>query len=170
MAFSLPVAKCIIRQTLQALQLLHDCGYVHNDIKTNNIMAVLPGSRNRASLSKDIQSYIETHPAETYEPLRLPGLTPEPIVTVKSQLLPDMDLRPDLSNLNIKLIDFGEAEPAGKRLMKSSQPSVFRPPESILGFSWSTPSDIWAVGCIAFELVADYHLFSQEDFDRAMHI
>ncbi|PBK79503.1 kinase-like protein [Armillaria gallica] len=165
--FPLPIAKRIVKQTLLALQLLHDCGYVHNDIKTNNIMSVLPSR----TLVKNIQTYIKNHPPETYEPLSLPRFTPQPIITVKSQPLPDIGLLPDLSNLNIKLIDYGEAQPANTQHMDESQPSIFCPPESILGFSWSTPSDIWAVGCMAFELAGDYHLFPQDDdFNEAVHI
>ncbi len=67
-------------------------------------MSVLPGGR----LVKDIQTYIKNHPPETYEPLSLPRFTSQPIITVKSQPLPDIGLLPDLSNLNIKLIDYGE--------------------------------------------------------------
>ncbi|KAK0452472.1 kinase-like domain-containing protein, partial [Armillaria borealis] len=165
--FSLPITKRIVKQTLLVLQLLHDCGFVHNDIKTNNIMSVLPGG----TLVKDIRTYIGNHPPETYEPLNLPRLTPQPIITVKSQPLPDIGLLPDLSNLNIKLIDYGEAKHANAQHMDESQPAVFSPPESILGFSWSTPSDIWAIGCMAFELAGDYHLFRQDDdFNEAVHI
>ncbi|KAK0460285.1 uncharacterized protein EV420DRAFT_1763173 [Desarmillaria tabescens] len=128
------------------------------DIKTNNVMAVLPRSHNRESLVKDIQTCIKTHPTETYESLSLPQLVPEPIICVKSQPLPDMGLLPDLT------------KPVGKRLTAPWQPAVFRPPESIVGFPWSTPSDVWAVGRMAFELVADYHVFMQDDFDQATHI
>ncbi|KAK0449753.1 kinase-like domain-containing protein [Desarmillaria tabescens] len=164
MVFTLPVTKRIIKQTLLALQLLHDCGFVHNDIKTNDIVSVLPSGHGGTL------TYIEKHPAETYEPLNLPGLTSLPIITVKSQPLPDIGLLPDLSNLNVKLIDYGEAQLANAKHMDDSQPSMFCPPESILGFSWSTPSDIWAVGCMVFELVGDYHLFRQDNFDNAVHI
>ncbi len=79
------------------------------------------------------------------------------------------------------------AQDANAQHMDESQPSIFCPPESILGFSWSTPSDIWAVGCMvsswptcrqslndssqAFELAGDYHLFRQDDdFNEAVHI
>ncbi|KAK0436109.1 kinase-like domain-containing protein, partial [Armillaria borealis] len=53
-----------------------------------------------------------------------------------------------------------------------SQPALVRLPESILGFPWSTPSNIWAIGCVAMELVGDYNLFSQvpERFDRVRHL
>ncbi|KAK0237864.1 hypothetical protein EDD85DRAFT_1004814 [Armillaria nabsnona] len=124
--FNTQIAKRIVKQTLLALQLLHERGY------------------------KTRQGYTDihqNHPPETYEPLNLPGLTSKPIITVKSQPLPDIGLLPDLSNLNIKLIDYGEGMHA--EFMPTCRQSLTDSRQ-------------------AFELVGAYHLFRQDgDFNEA---
>ncbi len=77
-------------------------------MKTNNIIVALPGSQNRVPLANNIQTYMERDPAKTYEPLIFPNIIDETIITVRSQSLPDIGLLPDLNNLNIKLIVYGE--------------------------------------------------------------
>lgn len=58
------------------------------------------------------------------------------------------------------------------------QADIIRAPEITLGYQWSTPVDIWSIGCLVsftaalillflitlsqvFELVTDFHLFGQ---------
>ena len=54
-----------------------------------------------------IEHHLQLSPSEIYEPRIEPDLSPDPIITVKTQPLPNFGLNPDLSNLNIRLIDFG---------------------------------------------------------------
>jgi serine/threonine-protein kinase SRPK3 len=57
-----------------------------------------------------ITKFLEDYPSATYEPRIEPSFSPDPITTVKSQPLPNFNLRDDLSNVNICLIDFGTGE------------------------------------------------------------
>jgi len=54
-----------------------------------------------------IERHLQLNPSEIYEPRIEPDLSPDPIITVKTQPLPNFGLNPDLSNLHIRLIDFG---------------------------------------------------------------
>ncbi|KAJ6611120.1 kinase-like domain-containing protein, partial [Mycena sp. CBHHK59/15] len=157
--FSVSVATRIVKQILLALDYLHrECGFIHTDIKMDNIL-VLPPDQS----AQCIEPYLQEHPAETYEPLIDTNVWPDPIITVRSQPLPDFGLDPSLQNLNITLIDYGQsvAINAPFDLDSTLQPLIIRAPEVTLGCSWSPSMDIWTVGCLAFELLNTGHLFAQ---------
>ncbi|KAF9471267.1 kinase-like protein [Pholiota conissans] len=176
-AFSSLVTKRIVKQVLLALDYIHrECDRVHTDVSLRNIMVALNTS------DETIAEYLEKRPFETYEPLIFPSISPDPIITIKSQPLPDFGLVPSLDNLHVKLCDYGESEFSAlfhrtrqtpcKAIVDVCTDSVSecqyihrRAPEIILGHPWSTPVDIWSVGCITFELLvgAEYHLFGLID-------
>jgi serine/threonine-protein kinase SRPK3 len=54
-----------------------------------------------------ITRLLRESPSTTYETRIEPDLSPDPIITVKSQPLPGLGLTPDASNLDICLIDYG---------------------------------------------------------------
>jgi len=131
-AFPVSVVKRIVKQTLLALDYLHrDCRLIHTDLKLiDNTMV----SFNQADAL--IERHLQLNPSEIYEPRIEPDLSPDPIITVKTQPLPNFGLNPDLSNLNIRLIDFGHANPIDKHVQDEVQPLVLRAPEVILGHAW----------------------------------
>lgn len=45
------------------------------------------------------------------------------------------------------------------------QPLELRAPEVILGLPWSTPVDIWSLGCCTFELLTGAWLFNPKPED-----
>lgn len=118
--FSLHVTKRIIKQVLLALDYLHcDCGLVHRgvfisipikgvhnltDVKPQNIMVSMNVS------DATIADYLDKNPTSLYEPRIQPDLSSDPIITVRSQPLPDFGLNPTLDNLVVKLADYGEGE------------------------------------------------------------
>lgn len=57
-----------------------------------------------------ITRLLRESPSATYEPRIEPDLSPDPIITVKSQPLPPLGLRPDASNLQTCLIDYGSGK------------------------------------------------------------
>ena len=57
-----------------------------------------------------IVDLLKSSPSETYEPRIETDLSPDPIITVKSQPLPNLGLKPDASNLNVCLIDYGNGK------------------------------------------------------------
>jgi len=124
-----------------------------------------------------IERHLQLNPSEIYEPRIEPDLSSDPIITVKTQPLPNFGLNPDLSNLNIRLIDFGHgtepshvqrticklactANPIDEHVQDEVQPLVLRAPEVILGHPWSTPIDIWSVGCLVIIILLSLHSVS----------
>lgn len=152
------VTKRIIKQTLLALDYLHSqCNLVHTDLKPDNTLIYI--DHEDAAVTR----FLEETPSATYEPRIEPDLSPSPIITVKSQPLPNFGLREDASNLNICLIDYGHATPAQEHILKQVQPTLLRAPEVILGHPWSTPVDIWSLGCLVFEYLTGVVLFKLWD-------
>jgi serine/threonine-protein kinase SRPK3 len=52
-----------------------------------------------------IEKLIKDNPSESYPPRFYPKISPDPIITVKSQPLPNFGLHTSLDNLTIKLMD-----------------------------------------------------------------
>jgi len=79
---------------------------IHNlsDVKPQNIMVSMNVS------DATIADYLDKNPATLYEPRKQPDISVDPIITVKSQPLPDFGLNPTLNNLVVKLADYGEGK------------------------------------------------------------
>ncbi|KAH7921680.1 kinase-like protein [Leucogyrophana mollusca] len=153
-SFPVGLTKRAVKQTLLALDYLHrECNLVHTDVKPDNVLVSV------AQAEEDIGRLLEESPSTSYEPRIEPDLSPDPIITVKSQPLPNLGLRPDMSNLSVCLIDYGQSTPVGKVPEEQVQPVLLRAPEVILGHPWSTPIDIWSVGCLVFEYLIGTALF-----------
>ncbi|KAL0960445.1 hypothetical protein HGRIS_005489 [Hohenbuehelia grisea] len=148
------VAKTVVKQVLLALDFLHSLGYVHTDIKTDNLLLPLKGQQ------KEIAAWLKDHPSSTYPPRNEPSLWPEPIITSKSEPLPPLGLKlPDA--LVVHLSDYGSAIPESKISPGMyAMPTVLRAPEIILEHPWGKPVDVWAVGCMALELITGQQVFN----------
>ncbi|KAG6895300.1 hypothetical protein C0992_002065, partial [Termitomyces sp. T32_za158] len=117
-------------------------------------------------LDSTIDELIENSPSESYPPVTAPVLYPEPYVTIKSQPIVPLWLKPDLSNLQVQLIDYGEGIPYLLDIQAPSdalllaiplenlssikfaeiQLETLRAPEITLGCTLSEKIDIWSVG------------------------
>ncbi|KAG1901461.1 kinase-like domain-containing protein [Suillus fuscotomentosus] len=151
-AFPVAVTKRIVKQTLLALDYLHrECDFVHTDVKPDNVLICVDYE------DEAITRLLEETPSATYEPRFEPILSPEPIITVKSQPLPNFGLREDASNLKVCLIDY--ATPAKERRVELAQPLLLRAPEVTLGHGWSAPIDVWSMGCLVFEYLTGAAMF-----------
>lgn len=71
----------------------------------------------------------------------------------------------DLSNINIKLVDFGNSEYLNNKGEGSIYIRSYRPPENIIDETYDCKSDIWVLGCIIYELFSGELLFDLQDFN-----
>ena len=94
--------------------------YTRSDVKPQNLMVSMNVS------DATIFNYLDKHPASLYEPQMEPDLSLDPIITVKSQPLPDFDLDPNLDNIVVKLADYGESEHS-KEYFRASQTDPTKP-------------------------------------------
>lgn len=165
--FTVPVAKRIIRQLLLALDYLHhECGYVHTDVKSDNVLVKLPKMS-----GPQIDDYLQVNPAASYDQPLEEEPSSQAIVFAKSQPLPNFGLSTSLDNISVCLIDYGEATPVNKLTHGNHyQPPIVRAPEVILGHPWSSSIDIWTVGCLLFEIITDFHLFGQSTYSADFHL
>ncbi|CCM06689.1 uncharacterized protein FIBRA_08976 [Fibroporia radiculosa] len=158
--FSVSATKRIIKQTLLALDYLHtECKLIHGDLKPANIL-YSPSYQDDA-----IARHIEDSPSSSYEPRLEPDLSPDPIITVRSQPLPNFGLQEDMSNINICLVDYGETASAEQEHTHPSQPTLLRAPEVVVGYPWSTAVDIWSIGGLVFEFLIGNPFFALYETD-----
>jgi len=64
------------------------------------------------------------------------------------------------TSADIRLIDFGSATYEEDEHEDIITTSHYRAPEVILGVGWSFPVDIWAIGCVMFELLCGDLMFN----------
>jgi len=73
-------------------------------VKPQNIMVSMKVS------DAVIADYLTQNPSTNYAARIEPDLSPDPIITVRSQPLPDFGVDPSLNDLIVKLADYGEGE------------------------------------------------------------
>ncbi|KNZ79057.1 Serine/threonine-protein kinase SKY1 [Termitomyces sp. J132] len=169
LTYSLCVVRRIVQQVLLALEHLHSCGFVHCDVKCDNVVVRLPDE----TYEEIIDTYLETSRPESYRPVMAPALSREPYTTLKSQPIAPVWLRADLSNLDVQLIDYGEARPleALSDMSPELQLDMLRPPEITLGCMPSEKIDIWSVGLMVTDDVLLWGCGLKKGFGfQAVHI
>jgi serine/threonine-protein kinase SRPK3 len=136
------------------------------DVKGSNVYMNLGTSEPQVVID-----FLSENPSSNYEPRVEPSLSSDPIVTVRSQPLPVLRSF-DPATIQVYLGDFGEGQSISMAISdhpvkalssavpveetaKWSEmipvlpmPTALRAPEIILGHSWGTAVDIWAVGCL----------------------
>lgn len=65
----------------------------------------------------------------------------------------------DIDNLNLKIIDFGNAERLDKKIQDEIMIRNYRPPENIMNDYYDEKADVWSVGCIIYEIFTGDYLF-----------
>tara|TARA_B100000575_G_scaffold290546_1_gene294440 strand:+ start:1746 stop:2990 length:1245 start_codon:yes stop_codon:yes gene_type:complete len=75
----------------------------------------------------------------------------------------------ELTNINIKLTDFGTIYKNSENSDDEIQTRYYRAPEVILGLIHTNKVDIWSIGCMTIELLLNKMLFNPKkdnDYDR----
>ncbi|KAJ7209761.1 kinase-like domain-containing protein, partial [Mycena pura] len=115
---------------------------------------------------RDLEDYLESHPVETvadvgelqsrHYPIFKEQPIPHPYTWDTSAF--------EAEKMFIYLIDFGHAQRAGEQPTEDCFGALaLRAPEVILWSDFGPGVDIWAVGCITFELLVGRWLFDPEE-------
>lgn len=131
--------QCIMRQILQGLKLIHSRGYVHGDLKPDNIILVRDDSY-------DIK-FIDFGSAKKFVK---PSENAEIISENTEPQSNEFDYR---KKYDVK----GNITEDTSR--KIPQPLCYKSPEMILGLPYDEKIDIWSAGCILIELILGFPIF-----------
>ncbi|KAJ4489376.1 kinase-like domain-containing protein [Lentinula edodes] len=151
---SLPayMVRNILYMVLQALDTLHSLDIIHTDVKLDNILF----TNALYSLDDAMDRFLAAHPAETG------GDSP------RSQPIPhEWTYETEAfqaERMTVALVDLGHAQRAGEQPTAAGfSAQALRAPEVILWSDIGPKMDIWAIGCLTFELLVGRWLFDPED-------
>ncbi|KAJ5392128.1 hypothetical protein N7509_007618 [Penicillium cosmopolitanum] len=156
----------ISKQLLQGLNFIHDQGLIHGDLQPANILFTLNSNLSSEILTEPELSYIQW----------LPGIESDnsaPRYLVTSQRPRGMLDDVAFSALTVKIGDMG----GDYKLLTVTialwniqynaspvTPVALRAPELLFQHSWNQKIDIWALGCLIFQLTTNEALFPIECF------
>ncbi|KAI0784875.1 kinase-like domain-containing protein [Abortiporus biennis] len=157
----LPVymVRNIISHTVDALTQLHKLGIVHTDVKPDNLLIGTDSS------DEAIEKFLDENPVEFDGEYQIEGTN---YTIFKSQPIPHI-FSPESSPFQAELMstyltDLGQAQFMNRDLTTDEFSAyALRSPELILRSDFGPPIDIWAVGCITFELLVGRWLFNPEE-------
>lgn len=86
------------------ISILRSMAYTISDIKPDNTLVCLPNTENI------IDKILKEDPSTTYDSRIEPSLSPDPIITVKSQPISIDASEIDLFSVDIRIVDFGHGE------------------------------------------------------------
>jgi serine/threonine protein kinase len=84
---------------------------------------------------------------------------------IHCDLKPENILLQSNTKSRIKIIDFGLGCIIGDKTTLYTQSRYYRAPEVLLGLPYSTPVDMWSVGCILYEIYTGKALFPGLDYE-----
>ncbi|RAK86723.1 serine protein kinase [Aspergillus costaricaensis CBS 115574] len=153
--------RVVCRQLLLGLDFLHQLGIVHCDLQPANILFSVAGGTDREALLQPP----EFSPIKWLEGVTVDDSAPE-------YLMPSQRRRGQLSDahfstLEIRIGDLGGAQYVQHCHEKPVTPLGLRAPELIRhtrDTSIDTTLDIWALGCLIFELATNEPLFPLDTF------
>ncbi|XP_059649733.1 cell division control protein 2 homolog 1-like [Cornus florida] len=133
-------------------------------------------------LDLDLSKFIASYPEVVKDRQKIKGFLSQILCGVAychSHKILHRDLKPenlliDGNNSAVKIADFGLARAFGVPLRNYTgkvATLAYKAPELLLGANYSTPVDMWSVGCIFAEMVTGQPLFqAQSEFNVLMEI
>ncbi|KAG8801672.1 hypothetical protein FRC17_006589, partial [Serendipita sp. 399] len=150
--FALPLVKHILLHILRGLAHAHSHKIVHTDLKIDQFFS------ETTLTTEDIDKCVENDPPRRHPP----EMSEDGIVRVAaSQPLPMISNEEALKATYV-LGDFGCAANAEFRQDHPITSPTLRPPEVFLSGPWGIEADIWAFGCLVFEMITGKSLFKHE--------
>ncbi|KAJ7067380.1 kinase-like protein, partial [Mycena amicta] len=148
-AVDLLTAKRIMLHLLRGLAHAHSRGVVHTDLKHDNIFFATELN------TADIERWMKEDPSRRHPPEKSDDGIVQAAVSQPLPMISDKLAR----RATYILSDFGTALPAQMHDDRTITIPPFRAPESFLGGHWGMPADIWAFGCMVFDLSTTRTLF-----------
>ena len=152
----LPVymVRNIVYMALSALKSLHGLGIVHCDVKPDNMLLI----NHRYTDSDKLEAYLSQNPVQMVAGTQTPESQPFPHGWTHETSAHEAE------KMTIALTDFGHAERSeGPPIGKLFYPYALRAPETLLAAGFGSSIDIWAIGCLTFELLTGTWLFNPLD-------
>ncbi|KAI1052516.1 hypothetical protein LB507_007565, partial [Fusarium sp. FIESC RH6] len=154
--YPMKMAKSILKQVLQGLVQMHENGIAHGDLKMGNMLCSVKGIEGEIGQEGRLDDRCVAWPVEG-ESERVPNClyAAQPLTRFV-----------DLDDFGVKLSDFGGAYFFDNPPKKLPTPTDLRSPELVLKNQISKASDIWAFGCLIFEVITNTRLFQIPDTNK----
>ena len=186
------IVRKITKYIMISLKDIHDEGFIHSDLKLENIMFdnhhYIIKKYYDMELKKTYDELITRNLPDNYSSLekskkknikrkirtRCINLLVERIKSVK-ELENDENYRQlyfqsilDNNNFNVKIVDYGNIIHIDEKETEEIMTRPYRPPENILTNNYDKKADIWCVGCLLFELLTNDYIFDiDKDLDNS---
>ncbi|KAF9068745.1 kinase-like domain-containing protein [Rhodocollybia butyracea] len=157
-ALPVHVVKIIVQRTLEAVAQLHELDIIHTDLKLDNILFNAISGDPHVEEQLNSESVIEDGQVEV-KGEKYPILRSQPIRHSTA-----WNVTPFMAEVMLFcLTDLGQAQRAGEQpTVDEFSAYALRAPELLLRSDFGPKIDIWALGCITFEMLTGRWLFAPE--------
>ncbi|PGH34401.1 CMGC/SRPK protein kinase [[Emmonsia] crescens] len=150
--------RAISKQVLLGLDFLHRLGIIHCDLQPANIMFSIVGAVHGETFLQPP----EFSPVRWLEGVKIDDSAPEYLMTTQRRRGELEDA--DHTTILVKIGDLGGALWSRQRDQWPVTPTALHAPELIHRNAWDARIDIWALGCLIFELATNEPLFPLGSF------